>query len=241
MGLITAKGILENVVLFFMIVVTISAQKYQSAPGCPTSEGIWLKDEDGTCQKVYTRANCGQNMIFFPHPKRSDKGFCDCFDARAETEEEIEFLNNRELSGCLEDVRNQIFVPERNRCYSAFDQGPCRAGQWLVLNGTHYPVCAKNHCPPKKANNGNSLSVRYQFSHSSTDKCYQTMTRGYCPKSYHLRFSPNDWLPKCRYGGPAKKVCPPKPQVLKVFRSRCKPGSRRDYLSNCSSSLNPRR
>jgi hypothetical protein len=39
-----------------------------------------------------------------------------------ETEEEIELINNREFSGCLKNVRSQIFVPQRNRCYSAFDQ-----------------------------------------------------------------------------------------------------------------------
>ena len=39
-----------------------------------------------------------------------------------ETEEEIDFINDRELNGCLKDLRSQIFVPEREQCFSAFDQ-----------------------------------------------------------------------------------------------------------------------
>lgn len=63
-------------------------------------------------------------MLWFPHPIRSDKihGFCDCFDARMETEEEIDYIINRELRSCLKDIRSQIYVPERDRCYSAFDK-----------------------------------------------------------------------------------------------------------------------
>ncbi|OXA57817.1 hypothetical protein Fcan01_07712 [Folsomia candida] len=183
-------------------VVNAEEYKLKSAPECPTIKNqVWLLDADNVCHQVGSQGPCGSNMLFFPHPSRADKthGFCDCFDARMETEDEIQVINNPELSHCLKfELRSQIFVPERNRCYSAFDQGPCPSGKWLVLNETYYPICARHQC--ESGNAADPLSARFKFSHSAADKrCYETMARGYCPKFYRLRFSPNDWLPKCRY------------------------------------------
>lgn len=61
-------------------------------------------------------------MVLYPHPASKKFGFCDCFDARSDTKQEATFLNNRNLSHCIPEIRGQVFVPERQRCFSVFDQ-----------------------------------------------------------------------------------------------------------------------
>ncbi|ODN05326.1 hypothetical protein Ocin01_01376 [Orchesella cincta] len=159
-------------------------------PGCPTrgSETLLRYKKDNKCYKANSQGPCPENMILFPHPSAKTYGFCDCFDARGETPTEVAYLNNRNLSHCIPEVRAQVYVPERNRCYSVFDQGPCANGKWLVLNSTNYPVCAKNTClNDDKETSGsktkNALSPEFVFALSSTSKCYRTMSKGYCIKS----------------------------------------------------------
>ncbi|CAL8095289.1 unnamed protein product [Orchesella dallaii] len=243
--------------LFFITetVILVSSQNdvldYEDSdrlnPGCPLrgSETFLRYKNDNRCYKANSQGPCPENMILFPHPFAKTYGFCDCFDARGDTTAEIAFLNNRNLTHCIPAIRAQVYVPERNRCYSVFDQGPCSAGKWLVLNATNYPICAKNTCtnPNKDAPRGSTkdpLSSEFVFALSSTSKCYRTMSQGYCAKSYELRFTSHHYVPQCRYISPTKLKCPAVSSTPEVRTIRCKPGSRYDYLANCSSSINPR-
>lgn len=65
-------------------------------------------------------------------------------------------------------VSAYLYVPDKGRCYEAFRQGPCTAGQYLTLpEDSAIPKCESNYC-------NRDGQVRFN------GRCYGLGTKGPC-------------------------------------------------------------
>jgi len=97
---------------------------------CPAGSGIYNKT--GECYKFAMKlatdepSPCGPLMDFYHSNTNPRYGECDCKD--------------RVLG------RPTAYWRATDECHLLFDQGPCPAGDWLVLGDDGSPVCNKRSC-----------------------------------------------------------------------------------------------
>lgn len=144
----------------------------------------------------------------------ADFGICDC-----------------DLS--LRCGRPLIYWPPKDRCYYAYDQGPCRENKWLVFGFDLHPVCRRNPCAEKEERFP-SHDNRYWISYKG--QCYRTYTKGYCHDDDEILFNMRThFRPICVKNTNCSQV-PPKGSVQTLT---CLPGQRLDFFGKCEREFKP--
>lgn len=129
--------------------------------------------------------------------------------------------------------RPLILWPSKNRCYYAYDQGPCREGKWLVFGADLHPVCKRNPCLDQE-NQDPSHDNRYWFSYKN--KCYKTYSRGYCDEGKILFNEKTNFRPTCV----TTPDCATGPTGRGTIQSlACLPGQRLDFYGKCKRQFKP--
>ncbi|CAL8111800.1 unnamed protein product [Orchesella dallaii] len=163
------------------------------------------------CYRVGERGPCGEMMVFTMED--ANYGVCDCDQS-------------------LRCGRPLIYWPSKNRCYYAYDQGPCREGKWLVFGFDLHPVCRRNPCFSEGVKQP-SYDNRYWFNHKG--KCYRTYTQGYCAQNEFLFSKRTHFRPTCVQDA----ECSFGRSRYEVQSLVCLPGQRMDFLGQCEREYKP--
>ncbi|CAL8111424.1 unnamed protein product [Orchesella dallaii] len=141
---------------------------------------------------VKASSPCGELMYFYLKSLSSPYGVCDC-------------INDDGCKFYADFHRPVLNWPGSNRCYYAYEQGPCKRGEWIVMNKKSFQSeCRPNPCLGKKLESipSNMLGAFEKpdvdiFWFVKNGTCYQTLTQAYCKPDEYVRFVRTFPVPIC--------------------------------------------
>jgi len=171
-------------------------------------------NETGKCYTAGKGENpCGENMQFYSLPGDDVYGDCDC----------------KPYAGC--DYRPLIYWPSAGKCYHLFEQGPCKAGEWLIFGQSSNPTCARRTCPVNTDEN----PLKTWFSLNST--CYQLSTNGFCEnRNDTVHYEMGELVPKC-FDTPIEVCGITKSIIAGAPSLPCGPGQKKSGSGACGTSV----
>ncbi|CAL8091393.1 unnamed protein product [Orchesella dallaii] len=137
-----------------------------SSPGCPKSDEGYPWVYYGSPPKCFLAGQqgpCEEDQSLFVKSDSPD-GFCNCncFEGgKVDSKKEQDQF-------CMGITKEFVFMPARGKCYTIYEQGPCKEDEWLVkmtnssANGAaEFAHCEKRKCPVGEIpfgedNNGNT-------------------------------------------------------------------------------------
>ncbi|CAG7687549.1 unnamed protein product [Allacma fusca] len=174
------------------------------------------------CYHSYSKGPCGELMVLRPSLQNSNIGECHCAVSSHPNED----------STC--PSRPKVFWKNASRCFYIFDQGPCKTGEWLIVNEDNSPKCERIPClsvynAQLKQEDYNIGDHKFVFSHQG--KCYTTHTEGQwnCQPYEEVYFNDASFSPKCS----GYFTCSVTGVAPRLRSNKCPDGSSPDTEGGC--------